>query len=88
MRRYISAFMITIALLTGIGRAQTGHGTHTPGTIGAVGNNGTGTGGSGRDVLVGGTGADRAGVTPTGSVIFFTGLEIAVSGVQLLSKIR
>ena len=88
MRKNISALLIAISLMAGIANGQSGHGTHTPGTVAAVGNNGVSIGGSGRDVLVGGTGAERTSAVPTGSVVFFTGLEMAISGIQLLVKFR
>lgn len=58
MKKLVFAVAMAISVASGSAFADNGHGTHTAGTIGAVGNNGTAVGGQGRDVLVGGLGAD------------------------------
>ena len=58
MRKYILGSMLSVLFLSGTLLADIGHGTHTAGTIGAVGNNGTTLGGGGRDLLLGGAGGD------------------------------
>ena len=70
IRRNILGIAFAAVMLSGSVLAN-GHGTHTAGTIGATGNNTASSGGYGRDVLVGGTGADRSGGVPTGTVTFF-----------------
>lgn len=88
MRKNISAILISVSMLAGMAGGQTGHGTHTPGTIGAVGNNAVGIGGNGRDILVGGRGVDSARPVPTGTVQFVDGVSIVVAGIQTLMTIR
>ena len=62
MKNLFLATAIAISVASGAAFADNGHGTHTPGTIAAVGNNDTAIGGDGRDVLVGGLGSDHLNV--------------------------
>lgn len=79
IRRNIFGFAMVIVMMAGSTYGQdNGHGTHTAGTIGAIGNNGVYEGGgAGRDVLIGGGGYDRTSAEQTdGGVTSYTGLEI------------
>lgn len=78
MRKYILGSMLSIFFLSGTMIADNGHGTHTAGTIGAMGNNGTAIGGNGRDLLLGGVGTDYLGAAQL----------LLVAGVQYLIQVR
>lgn len=88
IKKYILASAVSVVFLSGSIFAN-GHGTHTAGTIGATGNNGTATtGNNGRDLLVGGTGADRSGGVPTGTVTFrIDGNTMIILAMQLMAPI-
>ena len=88
IRKHIFSLVIAVSMLNGFTYGQDGHGTHTPGTIGAVGNNGVGVQG-GRDILIGGSGADRSTPAPTGTVTFIVdSAALVVAGIQALLTIR
>ena len=89
IRRNILAITISTLFLSSSIFADNNHGTHVAGTIGAVGNNSTAIGGSGRDVLVGGTGADRSTSAPTGTVTFFdSNVGVVLFAVQTIMTLR
>ena len=77
IRKYILGSTLAIMFLSGSILADGGHGTHTPGTIGAIGNNGASIGGNGRDVLIGGLGSDYLAVAA----------NLMVAGVQYLIRV-
>ena len=89
IRRNILAIIISALFLSSSIFADNNHGTHVAGTIGAVGNNGSSIGSQGRDVLVGGTGADRSTSVPTGTITFFdSGVVVVAFAVQAMMTAR
>jgi subtilisin family serine protease len=78
MKKVLFAAAMAITVASGAAFADNGHGTHTAGTIGAVGNNGTAIGGQGRDVLIGGVGTDYLGI----------GVSLVFASVQYLVQVR
>ena len=89
MMKNTLSILLMATLITSSAFADNNHGTHVSGTIGATGNNGTTSGGSGRDILIGGTGTDLSRPAPTGTVTFFVnGTSVVASAVQILMTIR